>query len=367
MASAKQRYVFIDQFRGLVGIMMALGHSSGFFNSIWKSLDMFDPLFSNPGQFWLRYMGYLCAPGFLMMNGAVSWLTYQRRIAAGCSRWQAKWHLIKRGLFLIAVQVVVVNSAWIGFRALNLAHFGIIGCIGTSMCILALFVNAPWWVRLAIGAGVSLAQPFLLTIRYDANVTWQRILMQTWIDAGEWNKYPVLPWFSLATLGSVMATGWLSAWKKARQRILWSWAVAAVSVALAIAVRMNRGWGNTFPFDEFGRYSFVLDQKYPPNLFHNLWFFGAVCFFVGLVDLIGQFAMPLVSWLGIVGRVPLFFYVVHISLLSIVADRFGVYYRQGGVLASFVGWVALLAVMLPLSVWFRGVKERSKNPIIALI
>lgn len=367
MAATKQRYVFIDQFRGLVGVMMALGHSSGFFNSAWKSLDMFDPLFSNPGQFGLRYMGYLCAPGFLMMNGAVSWLTYTRRVASGVSQWKAKWHLIQRGLFLILVQVTLVNSAWIGFRRLNLPHFGIIACIGISMCLLALFINARWQIRLAVGLVASLAQPFLMTIRYDADIMWQQILMQTFVDAGDWNKYPIIPWFSLATLGSVMAQGWLAGWKTARQRIIWSWIIALAAVGLATLVRLNRGWGTTYPFDEFGRYSFFLDQKYPPNLFHNLWVFGAVCFFVGFIDLIGQRAMPLVSWLGVVGRVPLFFYVVHISLLAIVADRFGVYYRQGAVVASFVGWVALLAVMLPLSMWFRGVKLRSKNPIIALI
>ena len=78
-STSRDRFSFIDQFRGLIGIMMALGHSSGFFNGAWKSLDMFDPLFSNWGQFALRYMGYLCAPGFLMMNGAVSWYSYKRR------------------------------------------------------------------------------------------------------------------------------------------------------------------------------------------------------------------------------------------------------------------------------------------------
>lgn len=367
MTTNKARYVFIDQFRGLVGVMMALGHSSGFFNSVWKSLDMFDPLFSDHGQFWLRYMGYLCAPGFLMMNGAVSWLTYGRRVRAGASEWRAKWHLIQRGLFLVLVQVIVVNSAWIGFRRLNLPHFGIIACIGISMCLLALFVNARWQIRLAIGLAASLAQPILLGIRYNPDVVWQRIVMQTFVDAGDWNKYPVIPWFSLAVLGSVMAQGWLEAWKTPKKRIARSWAVAAVACGLAVLVRLNRGFGTTYPFDEVGRYSFFLDQKYPPNLFHNLWVFGAVCFFVGLIDLIGQAAMPLVGWLGIVGRVPLFFYVVHISILAVVADRFGVYYRQGAVAASFIGWVALLAVMLPLSVWFRGVKLRSKNPIIALI
>ena len=67
----KERFVFIDRFRGLVGVMMALGHSSYYFNAVWKSLDPLDPFFGSFGQFALRYMGYLCAPGFLMMKWAI--------------------------------------------------------------------------------------------------------------------------------------------------------------------------------------------------------------------------------------------------------------------------------------------------------
>lgn len=364
---AKERYVFIDQFRGLVGIMMALGHSSGTFNSAWKSLDMFDPLFSNFGQFALRYMGYLCAPGFLMMNGAVSWLTYGRRIKAGKTEWQAKWHLMKRGLFLIAVQVLIVNQAWVGFRRLNLAHLGIIACIGISMCLVALFINARWPIRLAVGLVTFAAYPALLRIPYDENVLWQRVLLQTFVDAGDWNKYPVLPWFAFATLGSVMATGWLSGWKTPRQRIAWSWGIGLAAIGVATVVRLLRSYGNTTIFDQFGHYSFFLDQKYPPNLFHNLWFFGTVSFMVGTIHLIGQFAMPAVRWLGVIGRVPLFFYVVHITILYLVSYDLGVYWRAGEVGASLIGWVALLVVMFPLAIWFGKVKATSKNPIIALV
>jgi uncharacterized membrane protein len=367
--AAKERYVFIDQFRGLVGIMMALGHSSGYFNSAWKSLDMFDPLFSNFGQFALRYMGYLCAPGFLMMNGAVSWLTYGRRRAAGVTEWRAKWHLIKRGLFLVLVQVTLVNLAWVAFRFERYSplHLGIIATIGISMCLLALFVNARWQIRAAVGLALFAVYPLLLKIPYNEESFGQRVLFQTFVDAGDWNKYPVIPWFALAVMGSVMATGWLSIWKTPRQRIAWSWGIGLTAIALASVIRLMRGYGNTYIFDQMGRYSFFLDQKYPPNLFHNLWFFGTVAFMVGTIHFIGQFAMPVVKWLGVVGRVPLFFYVVHISVLSLVADRFGVFYRHGAVTASLVGWVLLLIVMYPLAIWFGKVKATSKNPIIALV
>ena len=76
------RLDFIDQFRGLVGVLMLFGHSGYYFNAVWLSLSPEDPFFSSMAQFVLRYVGYLCAPGFLMMNGAMVWYSYTRRRAA---------------------------------------------------------------------------------------------------------------------------------------------------------------------------------------------------------------------------------------------------------------------------------------------
>lgn len=368
-SSGRDRFPFIDQFRGLIGVMMALGHSSGYFNGAWKSLDMFDPLFNNAGQFGLRYMGYLCAPGFLMMNGAVSWYSYSRRRAAGATDWQAKWHLIERGLFLILMQITWVNLAWVAFRfeKYRIDHIGIISTIGMSMCMLAFIQHTRWPVRVAVGLGTFVAHALMLRIPYDASVVWQRILMQTFVDAGDWNKYPVLPWFGLGVLGSAMAVGWFGGWKTVKQRILMSWGIGLAAIAVAAVVRFGRGWGNSTDWDFFPQISFFLDSKYPPNLFHNLWFFGAVSFMVGTMHFIGQFAMPAVRWLGGIGRVPFFFYCMHLTVLGIVADRFHVYYRQGAVTASFVGWVALLLVMYPLSLWFWSLKQKHKNKILQMI
>jgi uncharacterized membrane protein len=364
----KQRFVFIDQFRGLVGIMMALGHSSYYFNSVWKSLDPLDPFFSNFGQFALRYMGYLCAPGFLMMNGAMTWFSYQRRRAGGATDWEAKWHLIQRGLFLVLVQITWVNSSWGGFTRLRLGHLGIIACIGISMCLLALIAHTRWHTRLAVGLGAFLVHPFLLQISYDADITWQRVIMQTFIDSGDWNKYPVIPWFGLATMGSVMATGWLSGWKTRKERILYSILVAVPSFGLATLVRMGRDFGNIVPFSDFFHYSFFLDQKYPPSLYHNLWFFGAVVIVMAvLIMAIGGVIPWLVRWLGTIGKVPLFFYCIHIGVLGVLSKRIGIYYREGEVAASLIGWVILLIVMYPLALWFAGVKRRSKNYLIRMI
>ena len=87
---------------------------------------------------------------------------------------------------------------------------------------------------------------------------------------------------------------------------------------------------------------------------------------VGLFDWIGQ-RTPILKPFGIVGRVPLFFYCVHIPLLAIFTRRLGIYYHQGEVLASFVGLAGLLAVMIPLAIWFGKVKRTTTNHFIKLI
>jgi uncharacterized membrane protein len=365
--ASRERFPFVDQFRGMVGVMMALGHSSGYFNGIWHSLNMFDPFFSSWGQFALRYMGYLCAPGFLMMNGTVAWYSYTRRVASGKTPRQARWHLMQRGIFLILVQVLFVNHAWDAFTRWNLAHIGIIATIGMSMITLSLILHTKWYIRLTIALGAFVLHAFLLRISYSPAIWWQRVIMETFVTAGDWNKYPMIPWFGLATMGSVMATGWLQGWKSTGVRIRNTFIIGFSALAVATVIRYLRGFGNLTPFDQFGHYSFFMDTKYPPSLFHNIWFFGAVCCSMGMIQTISRFFPPAVKWLGAVGKVPLFFYCMHITILAIVAIRFHVYYRQGAVVASLIGWVALLAVMWPLARWFGGVKERSKNYLIQMI
>lgn len=366
--SRSERFHFIDQFRGLVGVLMLLGHSSYYFNAVWRYLDPIDPVFDNWPQFALRYLGYICAPGFLMMNGAMVWYSYTKRRGAGDADWSARWHLIQRGLFLVLVQMTWVNSSWGGFAEFKPGHLGIIACIGLAMVFLTLFVDRPWPFRLGIGLGLFAVHPLLLRISYDPSImNIQTILMQTFVDSGEFNKYPVLPWLGLAAMGSVMAEGWICGWKTADRRVLMGLGIGIAAILLATFVRLGRGYGNLFPFTSLGAYSFFIDQKYPPSLYHNLWFFGSVSIGVAAITTIGRWAPKLPAVLGIVGRVPLFFYCVHIGILGIFSKRIGIYYREGGVAASLVGFALMLVVMLPLAAWFGGVKRRSKNYLIGLI
>ena len=301
-----------------------------------------------------------------MMNGAMVWWTFKSRIDKGSTDWNARWHLIQRGLFLVLVQITWVNSSWGGFSEFKPAHLGIISTIGFSMILLTLIVKMKWQLRLAIALVILFVYPFLQKITYNPEVYWQQVLMQTFIDSGDFNKYPILPWFALAILGSVMATGWLGGWKLDKQKIIYSLVIGIASILIAIVIRMERGFGNIFPFSDFGSYSFFLDQKYPPSLYHNLWFFGWVVIGVGIIITINKSFPKLLKFLSIVGRVPLFFYCVHIAILGIISKRIGLFYREGEVIETLIGFAVMLIVMLPLAKWFGGLKQRSKNYIIKL-
>lgn len=365
--ASKPRFEYIDQFRGLIVILMLVDHCSYYLNSIWSQIDPLDPLFDSWGQVALRYVGYLCAPGFLMMAGAMVWWSFEHKIKMGTGAWTIRRQLIQRGLFLILVQITWVNSSWGGFSEFKPYHIGIIACIGISMILLTLIIKWHWLLRLFVGIAILAIHPFLLKIPYNPENTWSMILMQTFIDAGEFNKYPVLPWFALATLGSVLAGGWLLSWKTDKKRILMSVGIAAIAISLSLIVRLGRGYGNIFPFSDFGSYSFFFDQKYPPSLYLSLWFFALVVLGVGIFIAIGQYAPKVLMVFSIPGKVALFFYCMHIAIMGVFVKRFDLFYREGEVTASLIGVAVMLVIMIPLCKWFYGIKKRSKNFIIQMI
>jgi len=326
-----------------------------------------DPLFDSWGQFALRYAAYLCAPGFLMMAGAMVWWSYRRQLSKGFPDWAIRKKIILRGLFLVLLQITWVNSSWGGFSAFKPMHMGIIGCIGISMMMLALVIRLHWIVQLLLGILILVVHPFLIDIPYDTASGWQQKLMQTFITAGGFNKYPVLPWFALAMLGSAMATGWLKAWKTDRERITWSVVIGAVAIILAVMIRMGRGYGNIFPFSDFASYSFFFDQKYPPSIFISLWFFGWVLLSVAGFIALNKVVPKLLLLFTIPGRVPLFFYGMHIAIMGVFVKRMDFFYRDGGVIATLIAFVVMMIIMIPLCIWFYRVKSRSRNWFIKMI
>ncbi len=363
----KTRFLFIDYLRGIVIALMALDHASYYFNSIWFWFNPIDPLFDTVPQFLTRYSSYLCAPGFLILAGAMVFHSYDRRVAGGASAWKTRWSTIQRGLFLVLLQLTWVNSCWGGFTRLRLAHIGIIACIGISIALLALIVHWRWPFRLLFALALFAIHPWLVAIPYDPHIWWQQLPMETFVTAGKFNKYPVIPWFALCTLGSVIAVGWLRAWTDRGKSILYTFLLALACFAGGALVRLGHSYGNLFAHSGFPSVSYFLFQKYPPSLVHQFWAAGSILFFGGVFQIIGdrgqRLLHPLRSW----GSAALFFYLLHIPILALLVKRGPLPYRTSGLDATYLGWIALLILMYPLCWWYGKVRMRTKNPILRML
>jgi len=367
-SGAAGRYVFVDQLRGLIIALMGLDHASNYFNVAWKQVTYNNFLFDSGGQFVLRYLSYLCAPGFLMLAGAMVWLSIQRRMSQGARLGPARLGLIQRGAFLILVQLVWVNASWGGFSRFRLDHFGIIATIGAAIILLALVVHWSWRLRVGLALIILLIHPLLLKIPYDpSQMTLGTRLMWLFVDAAEWNLYPILPWFALSVLGSVAGEAWFRLWP-AEKRLRNTALAGLVGIVLFFVVRIPGGYGNILPFDRVGSISFFFVQKYPTSLAHNFLFPGLVMLFAALFMAIGLQLRRLLHPLEVYGRTPFFFYIIHIPLLAIVTRQLHLFpYRQGEVGTTLLAWVGLLIVMYPLCRWFGGIKARTKSALIRMM
>jgi len=367
--SQKARYLFIDQLRGMIIALMGLDHASNYFNAVWKRVDYNNFLLDSPGQFVIRYLSYLCAPGFLMLAGAMVWLSLNRRIEKGESPGRARLAFVRRGLFLILVQLLWVNASWGCFARIRLDHYGIIACIGSSIVLLALIAHARIWVRLGVALLIVLIHPILLRIPYDPDTTSMGMrVMQLFVDAGKWNLYPVLPWFALATFGSVAGEAWFRYWKDDAGRLRNTLLTAAGFFVLFFVVRTPGGYGNIMPFDQVGSVSFFFVQKYPPSLAHNFLFPGLILALASVLMVVGSRIRWLLHPLEVYGHTPFFFYVIHIPLLAFLTRRTGwLPHKEGEVGVALLAWVGLLIVMYPICRWFAGVKARSTNTLIRMM
>lgn len=114
--------------------------------------------------------------------------------------------------------------------------------------------------------------------------------------------------------------------------------------------------------------SFINTEKYPPSLLFLMMTLGpSLILLAAFEHARGRIA----DWLATFGRVPFFYYVVHLYLihaLAIVAAfaMTGVFAARGpeiglGLPGVYLAWLLVLALLYPLCRWFADVKARRKE------
>src|SRR5206468_1642410 len=146
LTATKTRVQSIDVLRGIVMIIMALDHVRDFFHNDAFQHDPLDPATTTPILFFTRWITHLCAPTFVFLAGVSAWLSGKRRTKA-----QLGSFLMKRGVWLIFIEAVIISLALTFNPLYNAIIFQVIWAIGISMVLLGLLVRLPWKVIFTIG------------------------------------------------------------------------------------------------------------------------------------------------------------------------------------------------------------------------
>src|SRR5512137_2112602 len=148
----------IDRLRGLVMILMALDHMRDFFDADAMRFSPTDLDRTYPFLFLTRFVTHFCAPSFALLAGVGAYLYGAR----GRSHKTLSLFLATRGLWLIALDAIVISPVWGGPGRVMLGTLWAIGCGLLALSVLSLL---PSRVVLAIGAAIILGHNLLDGVR----------------------------------------------------------------------------------------------------------------------------------------------------------------------------------------------------------
>jgi len=371
-AQLRQRIDSIDMLRGLVMLIMLLDHVR---ERVLLHLQVSDPMdlsSTEAGLFFSRLAAHLCAPVFIFLTGLSAWL-YQHQSASPRS---VRRFLVKRGLFLILLELTLVNFSWMG--AYHTLWLQVIWVIGLCMLVLAALSALPrkmlWLIGLTLVFGHNLLTPIqflpgewgysLWTLLHDRNYLVSEGVLKIKVS------YPLLPWIGVIVLG-YLAGSLFSKEISYSQRQTALWRLGGAALLLFALLRGLNLYGETLPWQVQPTVLLtVMDllnlTKYPPSLNFLLLTLGLMCL------LLRWFEQPMPAFVRRVladfGAAPMFFYLLHLYVLLVIYQlllwQFGA--NQGALYGvPDIGWVWLMSVLLavllyPPTRWFAAFKKRSR-------
>ncbi len=414
-ATSSPRLESIDFVRGLVMVIMALDHCRGYF-SLRAFPDPVDLDKTFPALFMTRWITHFCAPVFVFLAGTGAFLSGTRGKTTG----QLSWFLLTRGLWLAFLDVTVIRYSWTFSLDNRFIGIGVIWAIGWSMVVLAALVWLPTTAITVFGIAMIALHNTLDSVSPEAfgpfGWLW-RVLhaggMFPITDSMRFIPgYPLIPWIGVVAAGYGFGSLFLL---EPRQRSKQLLGLGLALTALYLLLRYVNVYGDLRPWkvqergDVYTCFSFLNCHKYPPSLDYLLMTLGPAITLLGLMNgppgMFGKFFITF-------GRVPLFYYLLHIPLIH--AAAIGLAYSQFGnqiwqpepgdlalppVVTSTVGlmaaplgdgpllaatslfpgrtppyrefgnelpiiylvWIGIVLFLFPLCYWFAGVKRRHRD------
>ena len=370
----QSRLQFIDFTRGLIMVIMAWDHVSGFWNRYHQGsegvMGAMRP-FLNTTWFLARFVSHYCAPTFIFLAGTVLALSTIKRRERGESPFILGGRMIVRGVVLLLAEALLVAPAF----DTPWAYFGVIACIGVCFIIFSVAKEMPTWLIFALSMFIVLNHNFINLDFIPNDVAWGHylrvILHEPNFEMSPWvGLYPIFPWIGVMGLGWTFGST-ISGYSREQIKGLETplRKIGYASIATFFLVRAVNGYGNLLPRQGWSLVDWLYVSKYPPSQAFLLWTLGGMCLFMAYAvkrqDNL-DFNEGLTGALNQFGRTPLFFYLAHLWLYRLrLPDTPGWFYMPMFPTLGF--WVLGLAVLYELCKRYEVLKRKHPNSVLQYI
>jgi len=315
----KNRIESLDLLKGLVIVLMALDHTRDYFHSAVYFYDPADPAQTSVFIFFTRWITHFCAPAFSLLAGISAFLVGRRK-----NKGELSAFLFKRGLWLVFIDLTFVNFAWFFDVHFRNEAVNVIWALGISMIVLAALVHLPRTFILIFSCALIFGHNLLDTVHLNGSILWSmvhehglfRITDNFTFEVG----YPVVPWIAVMSMGYFFGSFYDKSFDSDKRKKLLN-ILGFSSIILFIIVRWFNIYGDPvkwIPFDTNLKtiMSFLNPSKYPPSLSYLLMTLGGTLLFLANTE---NLKGRVVNFFSTFGRVPFFYYIVHLYLIHFIA------------------------------------------------
>jgi uncharacterized membrane protein len=373
----RARLEAVDLLRGVIMVLMALDHTRDFFGI--PGQNPTDLASASAALFLTRWVTHFCAPVFFLLTGTGSYLALRRR-----SRGELSWFLLSRGLWLIFLDLVLARCLAYQFNFdYRVTMLLVLWALGWAMIVLAALVRLPVSVVTAFGAVLIAGHNLFDRVSWTSPL-WSILHKPGFVlntpEHVVFVAYPLIPWIGVTAVG--YGLGQVYDWSAERRRTF----LLRLGAALSLGFLLLRGlnvYGDPSRWAPqksaaFTLLSFLNTTKYPPSLLFLLMTLGPALIFLALIDRhTPRVLRPALT----IGKVPLFYYLLHFTLIHLLAVavcllRYGSAHWMTespdlghypfspppgwgfSLPVVYLAWAFVVVAMYPLCRWFAALKAR---------
>lgn len=361
-----QRIAAIDWMRGIVMILMALDHASGFFNNgrifadsilLYEAGDTFAT-----DQFLTRWITHLCAPTFVFLAGTAIAISTVQRQNSGMGDTEINRDLFLRGAFIALLDLCLLSLAS-GKIVLQVLY-----AIGISMICLTFLRCLGTRILFLIAITILVGSEALLLVLWEPGgevPLWLTLTFAPVFGDTYSIMYPVMPWLAMMILGWVFGQYILS-----KQSDLWStqrllMISGGIALLLFIGIRGLDSYGTMFmPLEGNTLVQWLHVSKYPPSLAYTALELGLMALILAmLIRLEALVRVAPNEPVLLFGQTALFFYLAHFGVLAMLS----VFFERGGLAQAYLIAILVLVILYPICRYYRTIKWRNPKSLLRFL